>query len=363
MTLNCEKLVKLLTALQRRQQARAGTGLGGGGGGAAGGGASWGHGAAGGLSGLLLEGGGRQPCSQCDVLVCARGGDGRLQVGSFGAGWLVDWLVCVLFKAALYEFVRRCMFSTTPASTFLRVRLPLPLLPCYPTPCMQVRMALLAQLWAAGIAAQMLPREGPSLAEQYEYADAVGAKWLVIIDDKANNMWGNSQQHGGVVRVKRWRRGPDDSSRKTRGEDSSVAVADLVRFLQLGLSGAQDPSKGIVGGGGAAPSSSGVGDGGGGGGGSGQPGSFSSVGFVAAGSGSLSHHHRSLLLHRSGSGGDLRGSRGPGDSSLESWESGVYQPESGGGREGHREGGAGEGRVRDRDREQQGGGRHRDRRR
>lgn len=52
----------MLTALQRRQQARAGA-LG-----------------APGASGLLLEGGGRQPGSQCDVLVCARGGDGRLQV-------------------------------------------------------------------------------------------------------------------------------------------------------------------------------------------------------------------------------------------------------------------------------------------
>lgn len=71
-TLNCEKLVKMLTALQRRQQHRAGVlGAAGGGGG---------HGGGGGLTGLLLEGGGRQPGSQCDVLVCARGGDGRLQV-------------------------------------------------------------------------------------------------------------------------------------------------------------------------------------------------------------------------------------------------------------------------------------------
>jgi hypothetical protein len=68
-TLNCEKLVKMLTALQRRQQARAGV-LG----------TPGGHGGPAGASGLLLEGGGRQPGSQCDVLVCARGGDGRLQV-------------------------------------------------------------------------------------------------------------------------------------------------------------------------------------------------------------------------------------------------------------------------------------------
>jgi hypothetical protein len=68
-TLNCEKVVKMLTALQRRQQARAGV-LG----------AAGAH--APGTTGLLLEGGGRQPSSQCDVLVCARGGDGRLQVGA-----------------------------------------------------------------------------------------------------------------------------------------------------------------------------------------------------------------------------------------------------------------------------------------
>lgn len=68
-TLNCEKVVKMLTALQRRQQARAGV-LG----------APGAH--ASGTTGLLLEGGGRQPSSQCDVLVCARGGDGRLQVSA-----------------------------------------------------------------------------------------------------------------------------------------------------------------------------------------------------------------------------------------------------------------------------------------
>lgn len=48
-------------------------------------------------------------------------------------------------------------------------------------------MALLAQLWGSGISAQMLPREAPSLAEQYEYADACGAKWLVIIG--ASTVW------------------------------------------------------------------------------------------------------------------------------------------------------------------------------
>jgi hypothetical protein len=207
-----------------------------------------------------------------------------------------------------------------------------------------MRMALLAQLWAVGISAQMLPREGPSLAEQYEYADACGAKWLVIIDDKTTS------PTQGSVRVKRWRRAPDDvagsSGRLRRGEDSSVHVSDLARFLQLGLSGMQDPSRemGSVAGGAAGASSS---------------------GFVAA-SGGSSLHHRGLL-HRSGSGGDLRGSRGAGDSSLESYESGVL-PESVGNREAregyaYREGGGGGEGRRERERGEQQGGRHRDRRR
>ena len=42
------------------------------------------YGAAHAAAGLLLEGGGRLPGSQCDVLVCARGGDGLLQVGDRG---------------------------------------------------------------------------------------------------------------------------------------------------------------------------------------------------------------------------------------------------------------------------------------
>jgi hypothetical protein len=210
---------------------------------------------------------------------------------------------------------------------------------------LQMRMALLAQLWAAGISAQMLPREGPSLAEQYEYADACSAKWLVIIDDKTTS---TTQ---GFVRVKRWRRGPDDASGPTgrlrRGEDSSVHVSDLARFLQLGLSGMQDPSRemGGVAGGGAGASSS---------------------GFLAA-SGGSSLHHRGLL-HRSGSGGDLRGSRGAvGDSSLDSYESGAL-PDSTAGREAregyvYREGGGGGEGRRERERGEQQGGRHRDRRR
>lgn len=66
-TLNCEKIVKLL---HQRHQHRAGLLLAPGGS----------HGAAAGFTGLLQEGGGRQPGSQCDVLVCVRGRDGRLLV-------------------------------------------------------------------------------------------------------------------------------------------------------------------------------------------------------------------------------------------------------------------------------------------
>jgi translation initiation factor 2-alpha kinase 4 len=49
---------------------------------------------------------------------------------------------------------------------------------------MQMRMELLAQLWAAGISAELVPKEAPSLTEQYEFAHSSGARWLVILDDK-----------------------------------------------------------------------------------------------------------------------------------------------------------------------------------
>ena len=78
-TLNCEKIVKLL---HQRHQHRAGLLLAPGGS----------HGAAAGFAGLLQEGGGRQPGSQCDVLVCVRGRDGRLLVRLQGlACWGSSW--------------------------------------------------------------------------------------------------------------------------------------------------------------------------------------------------------------------------------------------------------------------------------
>lgn len=61
-------------------------------------------------------------------------------------------------------------------------------------------------------------------------ADAAGARWLVILDDKSI---GPSQ----LVRVK---------SLERKGEDASIHIADLGRFLQLGLSGTQDPTRSIA---------------------------------------------------------------------------------------------------------------------
>jgi len=46
-------------------------------------------------------------------------------------------------------------------------------------------MELLSQLWAAGIAAETMPRANPSLTEQYAFAQSRGVKWLVILDDKS----------------------------------------------------------------------------------------------------------------------------------------------------------------------------------
>jgi histidyl-tRNA synthetase len=69
-SINCEKIVKML--LQKRRH-KAGV--------------AHGHGsAAAGFAGLGLEGGGRLPAGQCDVLVCARGEDGMLQVRA-GCGY------------------------------------------------------------------------------------------------------------------------------------------------------------------------------------------------------------------------------------------------------------------------------------
>lgn len=161
-----------------------------------------------------------------------------------------------------------------------------------------LRMQLLASLWAAGIAAEQLPRETPSLTEQYEFAHAAGARWLVVLDER-------SRGPGGVARVKCLER---------RGDDAAVALVDLGRFLQLALSGAQDPGRGLAaglvsGGAGGAAGGGGLGSGAavvGGGGGSGSAtGGLSAA--IASGPG-----HRSGVLHRSGS--DTRLMSGAGES-------------------------------------------------
>jgi len=76
---------------------------------------------------------------------------------------------------------------------------------------MQMRMELLAQLWAVGISAELVPKETPSLTEQYEFAHGSGARWLVILDDKT---LGPNE----TVRVKGLER---------KGEDCSIHMSDL----------------------------------------------------------------------------------------------------------------------------------------
>jgi hypothetical protein len=199
-------------------------------------------------------------------------------------------------------------------------------------------MELLAQLWAAGISAALLPKEAPSLTEQYEFAHASGARWLVILDRKALS---SSQ----CVRVKGLER---------KGEDVSIHIADLGRFLQLGLSGAQDPSKSIAlsGGGGASGGSGvlgfgvhGAGTGAGGMQSAGSGSSSSSTPF--GGASMLAGLQRGL--HRSGSDTRLGGAYDSIDAELA--EGSAAGAGSGGLRESFRE----------REREQ--GGKHRDRRR
>lgn len=43
------------------------------------------------------------------------------------------------------------------------------------------RMALVADLWAAGLRAEMMQQAAPSLTAQYEYAHARHIPWLLII--------------------------------------------------------------------------------------------------------------------------------------------------------------------------------------
>ena len=43
------------------------------------------------------------------------------------------------------------------------------------------RMALVADLWAAGLPAEMMQQAAPSLTAQYDYAHARHIPWLLII--------------------------------------------------------------------------------------------------------------------------------------------------------------------------------------
>lgn len=48
---------------------------------------------------------------------------------------------------------------------------------------LELRMALVAGCWSAGVRATLVPREQPSLTEQYEYAADHGIRWLVIVEE------------------------------------------------------------------------------------------------------------------------------------------------------------------------------------
>ncbi|KAI8469455.1 MAG: hypothetical protein J3K34DRAFT_459347 [Monoraphidium minutum] len=129
------------------------------------------------------SGSARFPPSQADVLVCARGGDGHLRL----------------------------------------------------------RMELLAHLWAAGIAAETLPRAAPSLTEQYAFAQSRGVRWLVILDDR-------SIGPAAAARVK---------SLERRMDDAVIALSEVPRYLGLALAGAQDPSRRYASAGGPPPGGAG----------------------------------------------------------------------------------------------------------
>ncbi|CAD7701489.1 unnamed protein product [Ostreobium quekettii] len=49
---------------------------------------------------------------------------------------------------------------------------------------LKVRMELVAQLWAAGLKAEMIHKVSPSMTEHYEYAMSRGMRWLVTINEQ-----------------------------------------------------------------------------------------------------------------------------------------------------------------------------------
>eukprot|EP00899_Mesostigma_viride_P013262 jgi/Mesvir1/21937/Mv12105-RA.1 len=84
---------------------------------------------------------------------------------------------------------------------------------------LQERMRLVAQLWDAGIKAEMVYTAAPSLTEQYEYATERGIKWLVIISQALLSS-------SDFVKVKHL---------DAKGE-TEMASGDVVKFFQKELS-------------------------------------------------------------------------------------------------------------------------------
>lgn len=125
---------------------------------------------------------------------------------------------------------------------------------------LEARMQLVAQLWAADIKAELVPKAAPSLTEQFDYANMRSSiKWLVILKAAAGSSSSSQQaghQHSGsgaqaagglAVKVK---------SLERRSEEA-VALGDVVRYLQLAISGAQDPGRSLLAGGGGGSGSKG----------------------------------------------------------------------------------------------------------
>ena len=45
------------------------------------------------------------------------------------------------------------------------------------------RMEVVAALWGAGLKAETVPLEAPSLGEQYDFCHHRNIRWLVLLDD------------------------------------------------------------------------------------------------------------------------------------------------------------------------------------
>ena len=82
------------------------------------------------------------------------------------------------------------------------------------------RIELVAELWAAGVRAETLPQAAPSLTEQYAYATARRARFLLIMSaDSA------------AVRLKIMNAG----SGRAAGREEDVPRTEVVRILALSM--------------------------------------------------------------------------------------------------------------------------------